>query len=407
MNAYAQGSAIGGMRPAFQQDLSVERSLPANYNAVRSDYPITIESQLIENNNEEYPFLEFQDITYMPLTWQFVHDVLKLTIYWDAVNGLNVIGGQRQIIGKLVWDDAQYLYSQPGIVYDDDHTMLKIGKTLTDKPVWMNKREAEQILGQAKLTRESDPYRGKSVKPDIRQDGLYYEGQQLLEASDLVDSSAVSKLEFSLRRFDLKADRYLIALEKRNIFSGRTHRTSYLYLFQAGKATFLRQQNPAKVVPNQDGSYWIASYLEFPLANTLQISHLDAEGRLESLNEKWNELSVLMIGLGSPSPDFGEPGFHNPQTVDGNIYVVLSGFPLDRNHPQTEPGLYMVNPELKLTKVIADPITIDNRYGPTNLLYLSSDMQLYMVGREMNKISDLTTEQAALWYDYELVEAAE
>jgi hypothetical protein len=184
MNTYAQGS--GEMRPPFQQDLSAERSLPTNYNAVRSDYPITIQNQWIDNSNEEYPFLEFQDITYMPLTWQFVHDLLKLTIYWDAVNGLNVIGGQRQIIGQLVWDDAQYLYSQPGIVYDDDHSMLKTSKSLTDKPVWMNKSEAEQVLGQAKQTRENDPYRGKSVEPDIRQDGLYYEGQQLLEASDLV-----------------------------------------------------------------------------------------------------------------------------------------------------------------------------------------------------------------------------
>jgi hypothetical protein len=141
------------------------------------------------------------------------------------------------------------------------------------------------------------------------------------------------------------------------------------------------------------------------MANTLQVSRLDSEGHLESLNEQWNELSVSMIGLGSPSPDFGEPGFPNPQTVDGTIYVVLSGFPLDRNRPQNKPGLYVVNPELKLTKVIADPITVDSRYGPTNQLYLSSDKQLYMVGKEMNKISNLTTQQAALWYDHELVEA--
>lgn len=328
MNDYVQGSSIGGMRPPLQQDLSAVRSLPASYNAVRSDYPITVQYQLIENSNEEYPFLEFQDITYMPLTWQFVHDLLKLTIYWDVVNGLNVIGGQRQIIGQLVWDDAQYLYSQPGIVYDDDHSMLKISKSFTDKPVWMNKREAEQVLVQAKQTRENDPYRGKSVEPDIRQDGLYYEGQQLLEASDLVYASAVSKLEFSLTRFDLKDDRYLIALEKRIIAAGRTLRTNYLYLFQAGKATFLRQQNPAKVLPNQDGSYWIASYLEFPMANTLQVSRLDSEGHLESLNEKWNELSVSMIGLGSPSPDFGEPGFPNPKPSMGIFMLYYQGFHL-------------------------------------------------------------------------------
>lgn len=96
LNAYIQDTSIGGMRPPLQQDLSAERSLPANYNAVRSDYPISVDNQLIENNNEEYPFLEFQDITYMPLTWQFVHDLLKLTIYWDAVNGLNVIGGSAR-----------------------------------------------------------------------------------------------------------------------------------------------------------------------------------------------------------------------------------------------------------------------------------------------------------------------
>lgn len=304
-----------------------------------------------------------------------------------------------------MWDDAQYLYSQPGIVYDDDHSMLKTSKSLTDKPVWMNKSEADQVLGQEKITRENDPYRGIWVEPDIRQDELYYEGQRLLEASELDYASAVSKLEYSLTRFDLKDDWYLIAVEKRLIVPGHILRTNYLHLFQAGKATFLRQQNPAKVIPNQNGSYWIASYLEFPMANTLQVSRLDSEGHLDSLKEKWNELSVSMIGLGSPSPDFGEPGFPNPQTIDGNIYVVLSGYPIDRNRGLNEPGLYMVNPELELTKVTATPISVDSRCGPANQLYLSSDMQLYMVGKEMNKISNLTTQQAALWYDHELVKA--
>lgn len=113
-----------------------------------------------------------------------------------------------------MWDDAQYLYSQPGIVYDDNHSMLKTSKSLTDKPVWMNKSEADQVLGQAKITRENDPYRGISVEPDIRQDGLYYEGQRLLEASELGYASPVSKLEYSLTRFDLKDDWYLIAVER-------------------------------------------------------------------------------------------------------------------------------------------------------------------------------------------------
>lgn len=398
---YVQGSFPGGMRPPLQQDISAQRPLPISYTAALSNYPISIAYQTVDNSQEEYPFLEFQDITYMPLTWHFVHDLLKLTIYWDAMNGLNVIGGQRQIFGQLLWDDAYDVYIQPGIRVDDEHVMLKMSKSLTETPIWMNKSEAEQIQDQMKLTRENDPYRGKAVNPDIREDGLYYEGQKLLEASELDDPSKTTTVQFGATRFDLSGNRYLLSVAKRNMTAGRSFYTYHLFLFTDGKAAELSGQPAAKVIPIQGGGYWIASYPEFGRSiRPQQLARLDSEGHYESLNVRWNELSLAMLGLGSPNTEFGEPGFTDPQTADGHIYVQLMGYSLQREQPQFTPGIYMVDPQLKLTKVTSGAAL---GMSDSRQYYVSSDMQLYALEQDLNKIYNLTTEQAALWYDYELV----
>lgn len=401
---YVAGPLIGGMRPPFQQDLSAERRLPTSYTAARSNYPITIEHQPIENGQEEYPFLEFQGITYMPLTWHFVHDLMKLTIYWDSVNGLNVIGGQHQILAQFVWDDSQFLYSKPALLIDDDHAMLKISKSLTEPPIWMNKVEASQIQEQIKRIKESDPYRGEPVKPDIREDGLYYEGQKLLEASELVDPSKTTTVEFEATRFDLNNNRILLSVTKRNMTVSRSFYTYHLYLFTDGKAVRLSGQPVAKVMPIKDDGYWIASFPEWGYGSIRpqQLARLDVEGHYESLNDRWNELSVSMLGLGSSEVQYGETGFHNPQTADGLIYIQLMGLSLQREPSQYTPGIYMVDPELHLSKVTSGSVldmNINRQY------YVSRDMQLYALEQNMNKIYNMTTQQAALWYDFELVNA--
>lgn len=401
----AYGTSAGWTKPAFKQDLSVSRILPASYTAVKSAYPISIARASIDNSREEYPFLELQGITYMPLTWNVVHDQLKLTIFWDPENGLNVIGGQRQVLGNIVFDDANDLYISPSVVPPaGPGNLVKVSKTLTGEPIWMNQEESQKIQEQIKQTRLADPYRGTATEVEEREEGLYYKGLKLLEKTEMAGPSGVSsKVEFSGTLFQLDSKRSLLAVQKRTVFTSASLLTGYVYLYSDGKAIPLGEfpQVPDKVIPNKDGSFWIASDIQsvhgHGLLDTLRLAHLNADGELKSMNREWNKLSVKMLGIGSRSPDFGETGYANPQTEDGRIFVQLTPYPLDGELTMIEAGLYAVDSAMNLT-LLSEPVPESAQ------LYVSSDKQLYSLGERVNTIRNISTGEAAMWYDYELLE---
>lgn len=401
----ASGTSAGWKKPSFKQDLSASRSLPVSYTADKSTYPISVGATAIDNSQEEYPFLELQGITYMPLTWNIVHDLLKLTIFWDPENGLNVIGGQQQVLGNIVFDDADYLYLSPSIVMaDGPGGLVKVKKSFAEKPIWMSKEESQKVREQMNRQRAADPNLGTAAEVDVREDGLYYKGLKLLEKTEIVDPSGVSsKIEFSGTLFQLDSKRSLLAIQKKNVYTTASLLTGYLYMYSEGRATLLNEfpQVPAKVIPNGDGSYWIATDIQsvhgHELLDTLRLAYLNADGELKSMNREWNKLSVKMLGLGSTSPEYGEPGFANPQTKDGQIFVQLTPFVLDRERPMVEAGIYSVDPNRKLT-LLSEPIPESAQ------LYVSSDKQLYTLGESVNTIRNISTRQAAMWYDYEMLE---
>ncbi|MEA1962155.1 MAG: hypothetical protein U9N81_12960 [Bacillota bacterium] len=57
------------------------------YTAVIPIYPVYINGQQIDNNKEEYPLLNFRNITYFPLTWRFVADEFGWDESWSNTSG--------------------------------------------------------------------------------------------------------------------------------------------------------------------------------------------------------------------------------------------------------------------------------------------------------------------------------
>lgn len=406
VSASVSGTFANGRKWAFQQDLSANRALPAAYTASVVTYPISVGFAAIDNAREEYPFLEYQNIVYMPMTWHIVHDLLRLTVFWDPANGLNVIGDQQPVLGRIVYDDADHLYIasfvSPAI---HNGSLLKLNKTLAEKPVWISEKETQAIRERMKRQREDDPYRGKAIPVDIREDGLYYGGLKLLVQAETIDPSNTSlRIEFSGTSFELDGNRSLLAIRKKNSSSSFASLTDYLFLYADGKATRLEEfpQVPAKVIPNADGSYWLGTYSQavhgHMLLNTLRLAHLDADGKLRVMNQEWNSLSVQLLGLGHPLIEYGDPGFADPLTADGQIYVQLGSYSLERERPMVEAGIYSVDPDFKLTRISESP-------PESAQVYESSDKQLYTLGERVNTIRNLSSRQTGMWYDYEMLEA--
>lgn len=76
-----------GAKGEYQSTPRVSRNSGALY-AQKATGAITICNKVIENNKEEYPFLLFRDVTYLPMTWANMHDLLGCDYHWDAKNGL-------------------------------------------------------------------------------------------------------------------------------------------------------------------------------------------------------------------------------------------------------------------------------------------------------------------------------
>lgn len=51
-------------------------------------FKITVNGKQINNSKEEFPLLNFRNVTYFPLTWKFAHDEFGWEYVWDKTKGL-------------------------------------------------------------------------------------------------------------------------------------------------------------------------------------------------------------------------------------------------------------------------------------------------------------------------------
>lgn len=89
----------------FQQDSSVKNELNKEYKAKIATYTIIVNGKTIENTNEEYPIINFRDITYFPLNWKYAVEEFKWKLDWNDSTGLRI---QKDNIKNevITWDDG-------------------------------------------------------------------------------------------------------------------------------------------------------------------------------------------------------------------------------------------------------------------------------------------------------------
>lgn len=62
----------------------------SKHRAVIPTYPVYINGKKIDNSKEEYPLLNFRNITYFPLTWSYVVDEFAWDKSWSNTSGLKM-----------------------------------------------------------------------------------------------------------------------------------------------------------------------------------------------------------------------------------------------------------------------------------------------------------------------------
>lgn len=74
----------------LEQDLTGNNQLGAEYIATTPTYKVYVNGRRIDNSKEQYPILNFRDITYFPLTWNFMVEEFGWQTKWDDRRGLYI-----------------------------------------------------------------------------------------------------------------------------------------------------------------------------------------------------------------------------------------------------------------------------------------------------------------------------
>lgn len=86
-----------------EPDMTGNNRLGGRYQATVPNYPIYVNGWQVKNSGEQYPLLNFRNVTYFPLSWHYAHDEFGWNINWDAKTGLRVDSYGRSNASEIVW----------------------------------------------------------------------------------------------------------------------------------------------------------------------------------------------------------------------------------------------------------------------------------------------------------------
>ncbi|MCS7462303.1 hypothetical protein N0M98_19360 [Paenibacillus doosanensis] len=411
----------------YKPVLTASNALNRSYTANVSTYPIQVYGQQVNNAEAPYPFLEFRNITYLPLTWDYAHRRLMMDLQWSAEGGLAVWSGQDQVLGQIRYDDDEALYIDAQAAEDSPLAMVKVAKSMSEAPVWLSPEQADAIRRQAEEAAGQRSRGGKEVPVERDGDMLAYQGMPLAKLRDTETGE--------LGGTQLEAKGYLYEIDdKRRLLGVYTYypiakigpapgARYQLFSIINGKASAIEQFPflPELVSLNPDGTVWIARdrlpFRDLYYAGSGLLALMDREGEVRVANDVWNEQDVSPLGLDSPSAE--------PVDGSGKLLVRLYGKPLNteqeaamRNgnypvdptsgrHPLELPaaagetdGLYEAGADFTLKKLSAAPDSSDDLH-----MYKDKQGDLYTIGRYSNALTNWSRNEQRTWTDLELLQS--
>ncbi len=96
-----------------------------NLYAVLPKYDIFVNGKKIENENEEYPLLNFRNVTYFPLTWDFIINEFGWNYTFDSENGLVINSAEDK---KENLDDFRVIGYYSGDLFEEPLENLQTDK---------------------------------------------------------------------------------------------------------------------------------------------------------------------------------------------------------------------------------------------------------------------------------------
>lgn len=152
---------------AVNQDLSGKNSLTKKYTAAIPDYEIVVNGKTINNSSEEYPILNFRNVTYFPLTWRFAVEEFGLLYHWSPEAGLTLATEPslfRIFSGYSSIEDYMGKWESPDGVFT-----LRVNQTIqspTQVEMWIDKGLKSLKLRANLSTKTKEGYSGYSTSTE-------------------------------------------------------------------------------------------------------------------------------------------------------------------------------------------------------------------------------------------------
>lgn len=175
-----------------------------SYTATIAGYGIALNttnpSKYLDNLKEEYPILNFRDVTYFPLTWRFAVEEFGWEYSFDKQNGLRIESGEPF---RPVINDSRIGYTLPQATWTDYYYGKEyyVGYPKTN---WDNNYKFI-------VRKRGEPEREYSLRNQIQ--GDYYFGVQKTGSGGFVESEpSIAGNIFSIecRKVDATGERYVL-----------------------------------------------------------------------------------------------------------------------------------------------------------------------------------------------------
>lgn len=118
-----------------------------NYKASILSFPVKVNDKIINNMEEEYPLLSFRNVTYFPMTYDYMVTEFGSNYNWDSKQGLSVDADEKlKVIMKdpIVHKETLYKYEldEKGIFFGK---YIKIEDGIYGKEVTLNYNQNDEL----------------------------------------------------------------------------------------------------------------------------------------------------------------------------------------------------------------------------------------------------------------------
>ncbi|GIP39307.1 hypothetical protein J31TS4_25870 [Paenibacillus sp. J31TS4] len=368
-----------------------------SYRANVAAFPVRVNAETIDNGSEPYPLLEFQGITYFPMTWRFTNDSFRWETSWSSETGFAIRTAQHPFFDTVVYDDEAYLYT-PEL---NGRGMYRLPKSLAGLPAYLQENEADAIWkAREQRSEQTNPDRGQEL--ERKDDKLLFRGTELLSLEPYFEKNRAYALRNPEQPVEEKGvfyrSSYVPVDDKTSVLAVTVYYLTFipgpytphetqLFVIRDGKAEKLEgfDQDLAGYARGE-GGVWLWSYAP----KEMRASNADQRGRVLWLAD---DGSSTLIGGDRPEQQVEMLAPLGREAV-ARLYVLM-----DRE--TAKEGFFRVGADGSLHKIADLPADGELRYWMPSAY--ADGRSVYAIG--VNGVTEVMSGNSAAWWDYELYRA--